>query len=241
MKYQDVIVSLVNLNGLIHESKIEQICKSLLIDINDEKINHYYLSENYVGYEKGYYTHAALFTLKEKKDLLDIKNTNIYYTPTIGELEFYLEEEYYEKNKEYHKLFNYLNSFTRNQKITEDIILDLTLQIKIDLDFNQVQYTLLSNSIDLSVNEFKEYFELFFQFASTLRSWVNNGFTIKELEESISSSKKVGRNESCPCGSGKKYKKCCLNKPIDDFIDSQISNENVLMYLVRKRKKSKMI
>jgi len=24
--------------------------------------------------------------------------------------------------------------------------------------------------------------------------------------------KKVGRNELCPCGSGKKYKKCCLNK-----------------------------
>ncbi len=23
---------------------------------------------------------------------------------------------------------------------------------------------------------------------------------------------KVGRNDSCPCGSGKKYKKCCLNK-----------------------------
>lgn len=25
----------------------------------------------------------------------------------------------------------------------------------------------------------------------------------------ISSSKKVGRNDDCPCGSGKKYKKCC--------------------------------
>ena len=24
--------------------------------------------------------------------------------------------------------------------------------------------------------------------------------------------KKIGRNDSCPCGSGKKYKKCCLNK-----------------------------
>uniref|UniRef100_UPI00389271CE YecA family protein n=1 Tax=Acinetobacter baumannii TaxID=470 RepID=UPI00389271CE len=22
---------------------------------------------------------------------------------------------------------------------------------------------------------------------------------------------KIGRNEQCPCGSGKKYKKCCLN------------------------------
>ncbi|GAB3018650.1 hypothetical protein GCM10027284_42140 [Cyclobacterium sediminis] len=25
-------------------------------------------------------------------------------------------------------------------------------------------------------------------------------------------SKKIGRNDKCPCGSGKKYKKCCLNK-----------------------------
>ena len=24
---------------------------------------------------------------------------------------------------------------------------------------------------------------------------------------------KVGRNEPCPCGSGQKYKRCCLNKP----------------------------
>jgi len=29
-----------------------------------------------------------------------------------------------------------------------------------------------------------------------------------ELNESV---KKVGRNEKCPCGSGKKHKKCCLN------------------------------
>jgi len=24
---------------------------------------------------------------------------------------------------------------------------------------------------------------------------------------------KVGRNDTCPCGSGEKYKKCCLNNP----------------------------
>ena len=27
------------------------------------------------------------------------------------------------------------------------------------------------------------------------------------------SAPKVGRNDPCPCGSGKKYKKCCLGKP----------------------------
>ena len=25
-------------------------------------------------------------------------------------------------------------------------------------------------------------------------------------------SKKIGRNEPCPCGSGKKYKHCCMQK-----------------------------
>lgn len=26
--------------------------------------------------------------------------------------------------------------------------------------------------------------------------------------------KKTGRNDPCPCGSGKKYKNCCVDKPI---------------------------
>ena len=27
--------------------------------------------------------------------------------------------------------------------------------------------------------------------------------------EAVPAAKKVGRNDPCPCGSGKKYKKCC--------------------------------
>ena len=36
---------------------------------------------------------------------------------------------------------------------------------------------------------------------------------------------KVGRNETCPCGSGKKYKHCCESKPTG-------SRMNTLMILV---------
>ena len=42
-----------------------------------------------------------------------------------------------------------------------------------------------------------------------------NGITIHDREnkpEPIIHKKSVGRNEPCPCGSGKKYKKCCINK-----------------------------
>jgi len=28
-------------------------------------------------------------------------------------------------------------------------------------------------------------------------------------KEAVAAGKKVGRNDPCPCGSGKKYKKCC--------------------------------
>jgi len=35
--------------------------------------------------------------------------------------------------------------------------------------------------------------------------------------------KKVGRNEPCPCGSGKKYKKCCMDKPQANSVDNVIS------------------
>jgi len=38
-----------------------------------------------------------------------------------------------------------------------------------------------------------------------------------EVEDAIiRASPKIGRNDPCPCGSGKKYKKCCLNKSNGD-------------------------
>lgn len=44
--------------------------------------------------------------------------------------------------------------------------------------------------------------------------------------------KKIGRNDPCPCGSGKKYKFCCLNKPKDaiDAIESLQEREQTLMH-----------
>ena len=35
----------------------------------------------------------------------------------------------------------------------------------------------------------------------------------KEVKvERVTKRNKIGRNQKCPCGSGKKYKKCCINK-----------------------------
>ena len=45
-----------------------------------------------------------------------------------------------------------------------------------------------------------------------IRSLGGYGKYYKWLNENPISTLKIGRNETCPCGSGKKYKKCCINK-----------------------------
>lgn len=44
--------------------------------------------------------------------------------------------------------------------------------------------------------------------------------------------KKIGRNDPCPCGSGKKYKKCCLNKPKTpvELIETEQEKQKWLRY-----------
>jgi uncharacterized protein YecA (UPF0149 family) len=41
---------------------------------------------------------------------------------------------------------------------------------------------------------------------------IEDDLDFPDTNKPIIKEKKVGRNEPCPCGSGKKYKKCCLNK-----------------------------
>ena len=41
----------------------------------------------------------------------------------------------------------------------------------------------------------------------------------EEYEPPPPPKKKVGRNDPCPCGSGKKFKKCCMRKQTDDLLD----------------------
>ncbi len=44
--------------------------------------------------------------------------------------------------------------------------------------------------------------------------------------------RKVGRNDPCPCGSGKKYKKCCLLKPKNEQSAPTATSDNATMRTV---------
>ncbi len=73
--------------------------------------------------------------------------------------------------------------------------------------------------MESAVNEMKPYLTtqrllekfllLYTELHNTTRMPESYGHTPEELFESERIRRVVGRNDPCPCGSGKKYKKCC--------------------------------
>ena len=70
--------------------------------------------------------------------------------------------------------------------------------------------------------QYKKVMYLLSNLNNTTRLWLIKGHTPNELSQDEILGKivpfadvrrqKVGRNDPCPCGSGKKYKNCCLHK-----------------------------
>jgi uncharacterized protein YecA (UPF0149 family) len=60
---------------------------------------------------------------------------------------------------------------------------------------------------DLPPNERTPYLETFVGFYNDM---LEKSGGPGESMERVAMVSKVGRNDPCPCGSGKKYKKCCL-------------------------------
>lgn len=95
-----------------------------------------------------------------------------------------------------------------NSSLTSSIDLEnLTSEsmIELSIDFEKLFF----NMLDAKANWLYELEE----WAPILTEEERKGIT-KEYNRSkiVVKDKKIGRNDPCPCGSGKKYKQCCLNK-----------------------------
>lgn len=94
------------------------------------------------------------------------------------------------------------------------------------------------------IDEAKEYLRLVMNLHNNIPHYSLYGYSPNELLEmqlensSVKEERKkskIGRNDPCPCGSGKKYKNCCLNKVIQvDFSSKEykdcVKEENSMMF-----------
>ena len=66
---------------------------------------------------------------------------------------------------------------------------------------------------EIESEEEKEIFKYELEiFAKSIKRWTLKGNSeneIKKNEQRVVNESKIGRNDPCVCGSGKKYKKCC--------------------------------
>ncbi len=77
--------------------------------------------------------------------------------------------------------------------------------IALDIDFEKLYYNMHAAQAEWLYN-LEEWAPIF---SETERNEIRKSYN---RSKTVVKDKKIGRNDPCPCGSGKKYKKCCMNK-----------------------------
>ncbi len=92
----------------------------------------------------------------------------------------------------------------------EELISVLTMQAHLGIYYKGLLDELFKDmNVKVSSNVKKHIEKIFKKYKNDIPMWAYNGYSFNEVNEVHRSNQKVGRNDPCPCGSGKKYKKCC--------------------------------
>jgi hypothetical protein len=202
---------------------------------NKEKLNEEFIFEfmdiigrrqNYLWWHSPYIISDYFMDIEEYEDFLQSRMEKEYYMPTKKEIEYYMEEEFDIDNLYYKKMLDY---FEKQKSLNEVQLDDLMLSIEMGCIFNN-SFQDIINIINDSGFKFKNLDELnkfmrnYIDLSNNTRKWETKGYKPVELSEAKSNvlndnnvipfekptkKKKIGRNEPCSCGSGKKYKFCC--------------------------------
>lgn len=125
-----------------------------------------------------------------------------------------IEELSNDKEEILEKAFIDLNNGRKIVEITSSIVEKYSIdQIKYSSVINESFKEIFSraNLWELKGNSPNNMYEMLMKSIQPEIDMENEKIEIaRKVEIAIKSNKKIGRNDPCPCGSGKKYKKCCL-------------------------------
>lgn len=163
-----------------------------------------------------------------------IQNHSIhdYYQPTKVDIQYFAKHEFDERTAQYKKMKRFFAKKMSSEKLVD--VMDMIMAyIKLDFGMRGLVQE-LDNQFDILFDDFEDvqdFSTLYQDLNNHSRKWSNRGHTPSELiknHHTLSSIpnnvvpftnknagkqepvqvKKIGRNEPCPCGSGKKYKHC---------------------------------
>lgn len=238
-KLSQYIIALTNLYGVVQKDKIVEIYNEQNDGkINHDDIKEYLknsskeLKDAFVYSLEDYFVRDVIIEFNGLESMLMKKADKPYYVPRQSELLMYIDEGYFEKTMQYKALLNYVktNFFGGDTDEAEDFCEDVHVLCQFDFNIGEILDTFNDKNIGFkSEEQVNQVVQLITELANNIRIWENNGHTPQEIfkrfekpnlkplpskpfEFGVTAVKKVGRNNPCPCGSGKKYKKCCLGK-----------------------------
>lgn len=123
------------------------------------------------------------------------------------------EPDYIEENKQAEKLKKVFKElFVIDNNILREEMDSFVIAIKNEIPKEEAIESFLE-AYEIESEEEKEIFKYELEvFAKSIKKWTLKGNSeneIKKNEQRVVNDIKIGRNEPCTCGSGKKYKKCC--------------------------------
>lgn len=211
---QDFAQACAELYGVITINQAIKIFEQIMIDMPEEDIAEAIDIIRYLDMGYNFYVDHDMIiheAIREDEELLEVLMglDKPYYVPNKSEFLRYADEEYIEETSE---LKSFVTFLKHELNLSEERSYDLIFELKDMIDFNiQDRALVVLEMFDVhltSEKQFTKYMELYMKYHNASRSWLNRGHTPKELSPQRKHIK-VGRNEPCPCGSGKKYKKCC--------------------------------
>lgn len=167
---------------------------------------------------------------KQYKQFLKQVSGQEYYIPNRKEIYLYAEHIVDTENPYYKKMVKDLTRLMKDKVRADNLMFELEyMAVQKDLETQDIMNLLFTENIVFSSKRSGLNFAgNCSEWVHTVRKWSNRGFTDKELGEQTNEvnvtvvperiskdvqtskpQKKIGRNDPCPCGSGKKYKRCC--------------------------------
>ncbi|MFJ5770779.1 SEC-C metal-binding domain-containing protein [Psychrobacillus sp. NPDC093180] len=225
------------LYGVINYSKFVEIYNAQnKIPISSKELHELLTDYHYSKLLEGKYVHVSYNKLVHEAiegfgdydALMSKVKGKPYYIPSKKELLRYADEFYFEKTIHQKKLASMVakdyfgGSTVKAHKEIEELVYELQV---FDINVQEALKEFLGRFEFVDKKRLNEYVQAVSMIANTTRIWENRGHTPDELSQmskpqlkplpntfeptDVVEDVKVGRNDPCPCGSGKKYKKCC--------------------------------
>jgi len=195
------------------------------------------LAKAFVYPHQGYFVSESILEFDEFETMLAKKSDKPFYVPPQKELLKYIDECYFEETRQYKALYDYIkkNFYDGDDHKTEMLAEDIHGSCQLGDGFDSILEEFTRRNLSFKdADQVNEVMQLIMDLSNNIRIWENNGHTPQEIFEQFEKPKlgplpaepftfdgpdvidfqsgnKIGRNDPCPCGSGKKFKKCCLN------------------------------